>query len=312
MLRRLKLAYAAYNALKPHLLRLNLPAYKAYGLRKFYFSPVSSADFAHLPAQQLPLPTLAEIQQTALYQQADAETRASLEAYPQTGFAVLKGFLKPAETEAINSEVKGLMDSGQVKYRYRNKLTQLILRSENIREKGLRPQLLELLNVLLQGKARLFHSINFITGSEQHTHSDSIHMTTYPAGGMLGVWFALENTDADNGPLHYYPGSHLLPYYLNADYQNEGNAWLIGDKDYSAYEDLIARKIAELGLPRTDFHAAQGDVLIWHANLFHGGNAQTDKSRTRQSMVFHYFREGVVCYHEITQRPALVHGFGKP
>ncbi len=309
MLRRLKLAYAAYNAFKPHLLRHNLPAYKANGLRKFYFSPVSSADFAHLPAQQLPLPTVAAIRQTALYQQADADTRASLEAYPQTGFAVLKGFLTPEEAKAINREVKGLMDSGTVKYRYRNKLTQLILRSDNIREKGLRPPLLELLGVLLQGKARLFHSINFITGSEQHTHSDSIHMTTYPAGGMLGVWFALENTDAANGPLHYYPGSHLLPYYLNADYDNQGNAWLIGDKDYSAYEDLIARKIAELGLPRTDFHAAQGDVLIWHANLFHGGNPQTDKSRTRQSMVFHYFREGVVCYHEITQRPALVHGF---
>jgi hypothetical protein len=27
---------------------------------------------------------------------------------------------------------------------------------------------------------------------------------------------------------------------------------------------------------------------------------------TRKSMVAHYFAEGVICYHEISQRPALV------
>lgn len=309
LLRRLKITYAAYNLFQPQFLRHNGAAYRQFKLNKTYFSPVSSADFKHLPQQVLPLPSVADIEKCALFAQVDAASQASLRAYPEQGFAVIRGFLQAEEVDAINTEIEGLFNSGKIHYRYRNKLTQLILRSENVRSKGLRADLRELLGVLLHGEARLFHSINFLTGSEQHTHSDSIHMTTYPAGGMLGVWFALEDIDDDNGPLHYYPGSHKLPYYLNADYQNEGNRWFIGDKDYSVYEDFIAARIEALGLQKTVFHAKKGDILIWHANLFHGGNPQLDRSRTRKSMVFHYFRKGVVSYHEITQRPALIRDF---
>jgi hypothetical protein len=47
-------------------------------------------------------------------------------------------------------------------------------------------------------------------------------------------------------------------------------------------------------------------MMIWHANLFHGGEPHLDKSKTRKSVVFHYFDENSICYHEITQRPALM------
>ena len=143
-------------------------------------------------------------------------------------------------------------------------------------------------------------------GSEQASHSDSIHMTTYPLGGLLGVWIALEDIHEDNGPLHYYPGSHLFPYYLNKDYNNEGNRWMIGDQLYTAYEEMIDKKLEGIELSKKTFHAKKGDVLIWHANLIHGGNPHHDKSKTRKSMVFHYSAEYVVCYHEISQRPALM------
>jgi len=309
LLRRLKITYGLYNLFQPHLLRHNVAAYRQWRLSKRYFSPVSSADFKQLPQQILPLPTVADIEKCRLFSQIDVESQASLRQYPEQGFAVIHGFLTGEEVDGINQEIEMLFDSGKIHFRYRNKITQLILRSQNVREKGLRTDLLELLGVLLQGEARLFHSINFLTGSEQHTHSDSIHMTTYPAGGMLGLWFALEDIDDNNGPLHYYPGSHTLPYYLNADYQNEGNRWFIGDKDYHVYEDFIAARIAALGLQKTVFHAKKGDVLIWHANLFHGGNPQLDSNRSRKSMVLHYFRKGVVSYHEITQRPALLRDF---
>jgi ectoine hydroxylase-related dioxygenase (phytanoyl-CoA dioxygenase family) len=148
--------------------------------------------------------------------------------------------------------------------------------------------------------------MNFMKGSEQATHSDSIHMTTYPLGGLLGVWIALEDVHAGNGPLHYYPGSHRLPYYLNADYGNEGNWLMTGPKNYQAYEEMIGEKIKEWGLEKEVWHAKKGDMMIWHANLFHGGEPMQEKGLTRKSLVLHYFREGVVCYHEITQRPALI------
>lgn len=72
---------------------------------------------------------------------------------------------------------------------------------------------------------------------------------------------------------------------------------------------MIEEKIAHHQIKKQVFLAEKGDVFIWHANLFHGGEPHINKAKTRKSMVFHYFREGDICYHEITQRPALMKSF---
>jgi ectoine hydroxylase-related dioxygenase (phytanoyl-CoA dioxygenase family) len=38
------------------------------------------------------------------------------------------------------------------------------------------------------------------------------------------------------------------------------------------------------------FVARAGDVLVWHAQLLHGGYSIQDKQRTRKTLVTHYFR----------------------
>ena len=146
--------------------------------------------------------------------------------------------------DAINNDIKKLLDSGKIKFKYGNKLMFALKQSEAIRKAGTNNHLNQILNHLLDGQAMLFQSINFLQGSEQASHSDSIHMTTYPLGGLLGVWIALEDIAEDNGPVHYYPGSHKLPYYLNADYNNAGNMLLIGDKSYAVYEDIVLNKVS--------------------------------------------------------------------
>ena len=50
-------------------------------------------------------------------------------------------------------------------------------------------------------------------------------------------------------------------------------------------------------------------MLIWHANLVHGGEKVIDKNKTRKSMVFHYYANDAVAFHEITQRPTLKQNF---
>jgi phytanoyl-CoA hydroxylase len=69
---------------------------------------------------------------------------------------------------------------------------------------------------------------------------------------------------------------------------------------------MMAEKIVVLGLKKEIWRPKKGDLMIWHANLFHGGEPQANKTKTRKSMVLHYFKKGVICYHEITQRPALL------
>ena len=307
-LRRLKLSYAAYNVFQRHRLAHNLPIYTRLGLNKRYFSPISSRDFAHLPATAgLPrvLPLAERLAATPAFRALPAASQASLRAFEDKGFAILPGFFSPEAVDGINRDLAHLIATQKISLRYRNKFMFAFRKSGRIREAG-EGALRELVAALLGHDAELFQSINFLTGSEQRTHSDSIHMSTFPLGGMAAAWVALEDIMPDSGPLHYYPGSHKLPYYLNADYQNEGTDWLIGGKAYTEYEAYIDQKIAEAGIPKQVFLACKGDVFVWHANLMHGGEPHLDKFQTRKSMVFHYFSQAHICYHEITQRPALL------
>lgn len=307
-LRHYKLTYMVYNFFHKSLLQHNEVVYKKLGLKKKYYSSISSKDFAQFPGGQEEHYSLKveDIKKTALFQAVDAKDQESLLAFEDNGYAVLSGYVAPEVCDDINHQIESGVASGKYHFINEGKIMFAFRSIPALEAIGKQAQLNELLNVLIRGKAILFQSINFVRGSEQFTHSDSIHMTTYPLGGLLGVWIALEDIDEDNGPLHYYPGSHKLPYYMNKDYDNEGSSWKLGDKSYPAYEAMIGRKIEEQQLQKKVFTAKKGDVLLWHANLFHGGNPHTNPNKSRKSVVFHYFKEGAVCYHEISQRPALM------
>jgi len=80
----------------------------------------------------------------------------------------------------------------------------------------------------------------------------------------------------------------------------------LGKKKYSDYEDVLDDVIKNSTYSRKEFHAKKGDVLIWHANLVHGGAPILEKGLTRKSMVVHYYAKDVIKYHEITERPSLL------
>jgi ectoine hydroxylase-related dioxygenase (phytanoyl-CoA dioxygenase family) len=282
-------------------------------MNKKYYDSISSKDFENISEDMVsellhktPPPLL---ENCFIYKNTTNENKNSLQDFHKNGFAILKNHLPTDLVEKINDEVQEIIDSRKIKFKWNHKIMFAIHHSKLIREVGNDKYLKELLNYCINGNAKLFQSINFTQGSEQATHSDSIHMTTFPQGGLLGVWIALEDIDLDNGPLHYYPESHLLPYYMNKDYGNEGNNWLIGDKPYTAYEKMIEQKVSEKGIQKQIYTAKKGDLLIWHANLLHGGEPHTNKDKSRKSMVFHYFRENSICYHEINQRPAIIKTF---
>lgn len=310
LIRRLKISYMVYNFFHKKELKHNVPIYKKLGLNKTYYSPISSKDFKNLNNTKDDNNDINYflLKNSHLYKTATAEDQKSLNEYEEKGYAILRNYLSIDQVEAVNKEIESLLTDGKIQITNINKIMFAIHCSNFLKSIGTDFHLNELLSILFNGNSVLFQSINFITGSEQHTHSDSIHMTTYTLGGLLGVWIALDDITDKNGPLHYYPGSHKLPYYLNADYDNEGNSICIGDKSYKAYEAMIEQKIKEQNIEKVNFYAKKGDLLIWHANLFHGGDPHIDKSQTRRSMVLHYFKEGSVCYHEITQRPALMKG----
>src|SRR5471032_2370233 len=119
-------------------------------------------------------------------------------------------------------------------------------------------------------------------------------MTTYPLGYLTAAWVAFEDIHPDSGPLIYYPGSHRLPYVFSkdvgiteSDFKREGYG-----PYHSKYEPRIAELIAEHGIQPRYFYAKKGDVLIWHANLLHGGSPRQDLTLSRKAAVIHFFVKG--------------------
>lgn len=307
MIRQFKLAYEAYNLLHRKDLIHNAPLYNKYGINKRYFSSVSSEDFRHLDSERIigegRTQTLSDI---SYYNSLSASARASVDGFDDAGFCIIPGFMNLQNVEKINIEISRMQESKEIDFKYGNKLMFAIHKSAILKDLVTNHPVQPLLDYLIRGDATLFQSINFLKGSEQRTHSDSIHMTTFPLGGLLGVWIALEKISLDNGPIHYYPRSHKLPYYLNRDYDNVGSRYMLGSNGYTKYEEMIQTKIEEQQITKSSFEAEPGDLFIWHANLLHGGNPHTNKEKTRKSMVLHYFDSRRICYHEITQRPALM------
>jgi len=164
------------------------------------------------------------------------------------------------------------------------------------------PSIAYWIRLLMEREARPLQSIASHKGSQQGVHSDSIHMTTYPLGYLTAAWIAFEDIHPDCGPLVYYPGSHRLPYVFSNDVAiSEDDFRRDGYQPYhSRYEPRIQSLIARHKLEPAYFHAQKGDILLWHANLLHGGSPRRDLRLSRKALVCHYFVKGSFVYHDLT------------
>jgi hypothetical protein len=282
--------------------------YERYGLRKKWWEPISSEDLKDKPGEQpwLDQPDAAGRLEEALQQSSFSEDlKARLRLWPQNGYLVLPGFFRPETLDAAQAELESLRESGQLDaQRSGTKVTDAWHYSPRMEAMMKDPQLLEIMSFLLGAQVHLFQTLNFEYGSQYDAHSDTIHMTTHPLGYLTAVWVAMEDISPESGPLFYYPGSHRLPYILNPDFPHNGSAMTIDPNAVHKFNDYIKQMIEEHGLEAETFLPQKGDLLIWHAILLHGGMPRQQPDRTRRCTVGHYFAEGVICYHEHTQRPA--------
>jgi ectoine hydroxylase len=307
-LKKYKLFHWVYNLWHYRSLAHNKAAYKKYRFHQPLVASISSKNFPDKTSKAwLDTGESRELAPTRpAFTLFPADVQQSLLAWSEKGYLILNGCFTREETDLIQHEVESLVAHNKLHPTPDNKLMFANRMSDAIRNSTLDRRLTDLLSFILDKEVVPFQTINFIRGSNQRAHSDSIHMTTYPLGYLIAVWIALEDTNNDNGPLFYYPGSHRLPYMLNEDF-NEGSTGLrLGRKDYTDYEDRIETLIREKHLAKEVFLARKGDVLIWHANLIHGGMPVKDPALTRKSMVIHYFATDVIKYHEITERPSLL------
>jgi hypothetical protein len=307
--RTLKPFWFAHNLLHWRTLRRNKRLYEEQGVRKSVFATISHRDF---PGDGERAPWLDRSNGEGPPAQPSAddlppELAALIPGWVESGFIVLEGHFAPELVDAVVEDVDRKLADGTVKPHFRGQevVRDSYVESEPVRRVLTDPRVGKLLSYIFGRPARLFQTIDFFSGSQQPLHSDAFHMTTQPPGYLVGGWVALEDVAADAGPVYYMPGSHRLPYVMSEDLGLTSSALTIPLKD-DAYSRRVARLADDAGLEPVEFLARKGDMLLWHHNLLHGGRPVEREGSSRRSLVAHYFAEDVICYHEVTERPAIL------
>jgi ectoine hydroxylase len=309
-LRRLKASYLLFNRTQAKYLKKQAALYKKHGIRKSVYASVQSSDFAHLPDERpwLDHENAADrMKESLLWPTFSAQLQEALLKWSEEGFVLLKAHFAKEFIDALNAEIDRLLEDKTIQFNYTGRKIMFAFRyGEKLAKVAYDGDIQRIINFLMGAKMVPFQSINFTKSSEQRAHSDSVHMTTYPLGYMCASWTALEDIGADQGPLIYYPGSHKLPYVLNNSFDHGGSKYFLGKEAYLQYEEHIQELIRTHNLEPVEFHPEAGDVFIWHGNLLHGARTMNRAELTRKSMVVHFFNPEAICYHELTQRPAII------
>jgi len=148
------------------------------------------------------------------------------------------------------------------------------------------------LQELLFGRGdSLFTTITFLQGSQQPLHRDIPVFHVAPGNFYFRIWFALEDTTAENGTLTGVKGGHRVAvdryamphrFYSRLDEIPEQDPLL-----WRKHQDALKQKYEEAGLTEEKFALSKGDLLIWHPLFPHGGSEIENKRSSRRSVVLH-------------------------
>ncbi len=151
------------------------------------------------------------------------------------------------------------------------------------------------LQELFSGPALAFQSLHFEVGSTQTVHQDTAYVVVEDQPLQLAAsWIALEDVQPGSGELVYFAGGHRLPDFpYGGGDSKHFNFNRDGNDAHVAHLNYLASESSRQGYERRSFLPKKGDVLIWHADLPHGGGEITKPGVTRRSLVTHYCPAGL-------------------
>lgn len=241
-----------------------------------------------------------------------AISQEQIESFHRNGYLILEGFFTPTEIAAFKAHVQDMwacrpafhdltidcyLDGpysifnrqlfGEIEDAVRNhpyKLNDSHLLDPLIQDFAINKRLVSILNVLMESKVSACNTLLFERGSQQPAHFDTFYMPSKTPNKMCASWIAIDPVTADNGPLFYYPGSHLVePYHFS------GGTLRANNEEMPKAMEYILGAMALHGIAPTTFYPNPGDVFLWHAQLLHGGSEIKDMQQTRTSLVTHYW-----------------------
>jgi ectoine hydroxylase-related dioxygenase (phytanoyl-CoA dioxygenase family) len=239
-----------------------------------------------------------------------SEERRQLDVLLRDGYVVVRQAISEARCTSANSDLddfkrknrraiaRNVGESGHLR-----RVVNLHLAVDALAAVFSENAALSVCDQFFDAEAVLYTSLLFERGSEQSLHRDSPAFVTRPEGRYLGLWTALEDMDALNGPLVVVPRSHTLPN-LDVDamavelYGDPATAPAKDDAAWDTYQNAVQDLCEAHGLVAVELHVRAGDAVVWHPLLFHGGAPHRSPARTRRSFVMHVTPYGMPVYHQ--------------
>jgi hypothetical protein len=233
------------------------------------------------------------------------DEHAALRQFAQEGYMVLPEPIEEALLQRIDGELEDAVAGKTQGYTYGSsqRVVNLHLRYPGVRALWRHPAVLRYLEHVFGVPARPCQTLTYIFGSQQAAHQDTIHLTPFPQGYMCGVWVALEDVQPDSGELEVFPGTQTLPRV----YMSDAGCPKVTDNDWGEFQEKVVARYRKMldegGHGKVTYRPKRGSVLIWHENLLHGGSVRVDLSRSRRSIVSHYFADGGIAFYDSTGLP---------
>jgi hypothetical protein len=168
----------------------------------------------------------------------------------------------------------------------RTKMLDLYACSAITREAIAAPRVMAFLAAIFGDRPKAFQSLTFWNGSQQAMHKDTAYVKIDSNPMHLAAsWLALEDVAPGTGELEYFIGSHRAPDFLFGG----TSKWMESHVDeHERFLRGLHDDAAAYGHVKASFLANKGDVLIWHADLAHGGSSVREIGRSRKSLVTHF------------------------
>ena len=243
----------------------------------------------------------------------DAEQEPLLRGWIERGYTVLKGAVDPDLCDAMRAHVEELwrtvdrdvlVELGSERHPtdpaprpLHYKLLDLHAADGPARQALFARPISEFLTLLFEREPLLFQSLTFETGSTQPVHQDTAYVVTTRPMELAAAWIALEDIEPGTGELVYYPASHRFPEHVFGGGARNWNRRRDGDDAHRRYLDGLHEKADARGLQLEAVCPRKGDVLLWSADLAHGGGAITREGSTRWSLVGHFCPADVEPYY---------------
>jgi ectoine hydroxylase-related dioxygenase (phytanoyl-CoA dioxygenase family) len=171
--------------------------------------------------------------------------------------------------------------------------------SAPIRRLAFAPAVRQFLELIFERRIMATQTLGFLRGSAQGFHQDTTYVPYSLPLQFAASWIALEDVVEGGGELVYLAGSHRLADHLHGGaYKSLWEAERMTRRSdmkpqTEQYEMELPLRATAAGMPEQKFLARKGDVLIWHADLAHGGRP-ISMQNTRRSLVTHYCPKEIV------------------